>query len=84
MVILKLEKTMKEFCNTLYLSQIDLKEIYHTILWGEESRLLTTFLNRQNVFQCKCLIHETISVFGSCQKGIKLAITGCPNLVQNV
>ena len=38
------------------------------MLLGKESRLITIFANRQNVFQCKCPIHDIACWFKNCDK----------------
>lgn len=59
MVNLKLEQTLTEFYNALYLSKFDLSGVYNKTFLGEESILITYFANHENTFQYKRLMHDT-------------------------
>ena len=74
----KVEEILPELHNAKYFSKIDLKEGYHQIELGEESRHITTFLTHEGCFQSKRLVYGVSSAFEQFQKVIEQSTAGCP------
>ena len=60
-------------------SKLDLREVYHQILFDEESRSITASATHNGVYQYKRIIYGINSAFESFQKQIELVITGIKN-----
>ena len=75
----KLEEILPELYNAKIFSKLDLREVYHQILFDKESRPITAFATHNGVYQYKRLIYGINSAFESFQKQIELVITGIKN-----
>ena len=75
-VIPKMEDITTELYGATHFSKIDLREGYHQIELGEESRHITTFATHERIYRYKRLIYGVNSGFEAFQKQIKLVISG--------